>query len=45
MPEIKKNLSKPEASCLEISLVMRICVKIVPNVVKASRLVQIKFIT
>ena len=41
----EKNVSKPEALCLEISLVSRICVKIVLNVVKASRLVQIKLIT
>ena len=45
MPEIKKKCLKTEALCLEISLVRRICVKIVLNVVKASRLVQIKLIT
>ena len=46
MPEMKKKMSQDQESlCLEISLVRKICVKIVLNVVKASRLVQIKLIT
>ena len=46
MPEMKKKMSQnQEALCLEISLVRRIYVKIVLNVVKASRLVQIKLKT